>query len=152
MKFHFETLQVHAGYTPDATNSRQVPIYPTTAYTFDSAGHGANLFNLDFEEGYSPYIYTRVNNPTNNVFEQRMAALEGGVAAVAVASGHSAQLRTMLKLLKTGDNIVTSPYLYGGTDNQVFRSFRGTGIKGSKATSGSGGGMEKRIEEKKKAL
>lgn len=152
MKFHFETLQVHAGYTPDATNSRQVPIYPTTAYTFDSAEHGANLFNLDFEEGHSPYIYTRLNNPTNNVFEQRMAALEGGVAAVAVASGHSAQLITMLNLLKTGDNIVTSPYLYGGTYNQFFVSFRELGIEARKAASDSAEDMEKLIDENTKVL
>ncbi len=151
-KLHFETLQVHAGYTPDATNARQVPIYPTTAYTFDSAEHGANLFNLDFKPEQSPYIYSRLNNPTNTVFEQRMAALEGGVGAVAVASGHAAQLITLLNLLKTGDNLVTSPYLYGGTHNQFFVSFKALGIEARKAASDAAEDMEKLIDEHTKLL
>ncbi|MGL5790107.1 MAG: PLP-dependent transferase, partial [Bacteroidales bacterium] len=89
-KLHFETLQVHAGYVEadPTTHSRAVPLYQTTAYTFNNAEHGANLFELK-EFGN---IYTRLQNPTTDVFEQRMAALEGGVAALAVASGHSAQL------------------------------------------------------------
>jgi len=151
-KLHFETLQVHAGYTPDQTGSRSVPIYPNTAYVFDSAQHGADLFNLDFKEGVSPYIYSRLNNPTNSVFEQRMAALEGGVAAVATASGHSAQMITILNLLKTGDNFVTSPYLYGGTYNQFFVSFRDLGIEARKSKDDTAEEMEKLIDKNTKAL
>jgi len=151
-KLHFETLQVHAGYKPDQTNSSSVPIYPTTAYVFDSAQHGADLFNLDFKEGVSPYIYTRLNNPTNSVFEQRMAALEGGVAAVATASGHSAQLIAIMNLLKQGDNLVTSPYLYGGTYNQFFVTFRDLGIEARKAKDDTAEEMEKLIDERTKAL
>jgi len=151
-KWRFETMQVHAGYTPDQTNSRAVPIHPTTAYVFDGAQHGADLFNLDFKEGVSPYIYTRLNNPTNSVFEQRMAALEGGIAAVATASGHAAQLLTMLNLLKTGDNFVTSPYLYGGTHNQFFVSLRDLGIEARKAKDDTAPAMEALIDEHTKAL
>lgn len=149
---HFETLQVHAGYSPDHTNARSVPIYPTTAFTFDSAEHGANLFNLDFEAEHSPFIYSRLNNPTVAVFEQRMAALEGGVAAVAVASGQSAQMITIMNLLKTGDNFVTSPYLYGGTYNQFFVSFADLGIEARKAKTDSAEEMEKLIDENTKLL
>jgi O-acetylhomoserine/O-acetylserine sulfhydrylase len=151
-KLHFETLQVHAGYIPDHTGSRSVPIYPNTAYVFESAQHGADLFNLDFKEGVSPYIYSRLNNPTNSVFEQRMAALEGGIAAVATASGHSAQMITILNLLKTGDNFVTSPYLYGGTYNQFFVSFRDLGIEARKSKDDTAEEMEKLIDENTKAL
>lgn len=151
-KLHFETLQVHAGYSPDQTGSRSVPIYPNTAYVFESAQHGADLFNLDFREGISPYIYSRLNNPTNSVFEQRMAALEGGVAAVATASGHSAQMITMLNLLKTGDNFVTSPFLYGGTYNQFFVSFRDLGIEARKSKDDTAEEMEKLIDANTKAL
>ena len=147
-KLHFETLQVHAGYTPDHTNSRAVPLYPTTAYTFDSAAHGANLFNLDVPG----YIYTRLNNPTSDIFEQRMAALEGGVAAVGVASGQSAQMITIMALMKSGDNFVTSPYLYGGTYNQFFVSFKDLGIEARKAENDSAEAMEKLIDENTKAL
>ena len=147
-KLHFETLQVHAGYSPDYTNSRAVPIYPTTAYTFDSAAHGADLFNLDVPG----YIYTRLNNPTNDVFEQRMAAIEGGVAAVAVASGQSAQMMTFMALMQSGDNFVTSPYLYGGTYNQFFVSFKNLGFEARKAENDSAEAMEKLIDENTKAL
>ena len=145
---HFETLQVHAGYSPDHTNSRAVPIYPTTAYTFDSAAHGADLFNLDVPG----YIYTRLNNPTSDVFEQRMAAIEGGVAAVGVASGQSAQMITFMALMKSGDNFVTSPYLYGGTYNQFFVSFKNLGFEARKAENDSAEAMEKLIDENTKAL
>ena len=147
-KLHFETLQVHAGYSPDHTNSRSVPIYPTTAYTFNTAAHGADLFNLDIPG----YIYTRLNNPTNDVFEQRMAALEGGVAAVGVASGQSAQMITFMALMKSGDNFVTSPYLYGGTYNQFFVSFKSLGFEARKAENDSVQAMEKLIDENTKAL
>jgi len=133
-------------------SSRSIPIYPTTAYTFNNAEHGADLFNLDFKEGVSPYIYTRLNNPTNAVLEQRMAALEGGVAAVAVASGQSAQMITIMNIMKCGDNFVTSPYLYGGTYNQFFVSFKDLGIEARKAASDSAEDMEKLIDENTKAL
>ena len=118
----FETLQVHAGYTPDATHSRVTPLYQTTAYTFDSAEHGADLFALR-ESGN---IYTRLQNPTTDMLEKRVAALEGGPAALAVSSGHSAQLVALTSILSPGDNFVSSPYLYGGTHNQfkiVLRNF-----------------------------
>lgn len=149
---HFETLQIHAGYQPDSTNARALPIYPTTAYTFDSAQHGADLFNLNFKEESSPYIYTRLNNPTNAAFEQRMAALEGGIAAVALASGHSAQMITIMNIMQAGDNFVTSPYLYGGTYNQFFVSFKDLGIEARKAKDDTAEEMEKLIDENTKAL
>jgi len=147
-KLHFETLQVHAGYKPDHTNSRAVPLYQTTAYTFNSAEYGADLFNLDIPG----YIYTRLNNPTTAIFEQRMAALEGGVAAVALASGQSAQMITIMNIMKAGDNFVTSPYLYGGTYNQFFVSFKDLGIEARKAKDDSAEEMEKLIDENTKAL
>ena len=114
-KLNFETLQQHAGQKPDATtNSRAVPIYQTTSYVFNNAEHAANLFALK-EFGN---IYTRIMNPTSDVFEQRIAALEGGVAALAVASGHAAQFLTFNTILSLGDNFVTSPFLYGGSYSQ----------------------------------
>jgi len=118
---NFETLQVHAGHQPDsATNARAVPIYQTTSFTFNDSEHGANLFALK-EFGN---IYSRIMNPTNDVFEQRVAALEGGVAALAVSSGHAAQFLTFSTILQSGDNIVSSPYLYGGTYNQFKVTFK----------------------------
>ena len=98
----FETLQLHAGQVPDpTTKSRAVPIYQTTSYTFDSAEHGANLFALK-EFGN---IYTRMGNPTTDVFEKRVAALEGGVAALATASGQSAQFLALTNIMESGDNL-----------------------------------------------
>jgi O-acetylhomoserine (thiol)-lyase len=112
---HFETLQVHAGQSPaPGTNARAVPIYQTTSYTFDSADHGARLFALQ-ELGN---IYTRIMNPTTDVFERRVAALEGGAAALATASGQAAQFIAVATLAQAGDNIVSTSYLYGGTYNQ----------------------------------
>jgi len=114
-KLRFETLQVHAGQEPaPGTHARAVPIYQTTSYTFDSAEHGANLFALK-EFGN---IYTRIMNPTTDVFEKRVAALEGGVAALATASGQAAQFLTIANIAQAGDNIVSSSLLYGGTYNQ----------------------------------
>jgi len=114
-KPRFETLQVHAGQEPaPGTNARAVPIYQTTSYTFDSAEHGANLFALK----QFGNIYTRIMNPTTDVFEKRVAALEGGVAALATASGHAAQFLAITNIAQAGDNIVSSPRLYGGTYNQ----------------------------------
>ena len=114
MPHRFETLQIHAGQEVDATTkSRAVPIYQTTAYNFDDADHAARLFALQ-EFGN---IYTRIMNPTNDVLEKRIAALEGGVAALAVASGHAAEFVALTTLAGAGDNIVASPNLYGGTYN-----------------------------------
>src|SRR5512146_758782 len=125
-KPRFETLQVHAGQEPaPGTNARAVPIYQTTSYTFKSSEHGANLFALK-EFGN---IYTRIMNPTTDVFEKRMAALEGGVAALATASGMSAQFLALNNILESGDNFVTSPFLYGGTFNQFKVSFKRLGIE-----------------------
>ena len=125
-KLNFETLQLHAGQKPDATtNSRAVPIYQTSSYVFKNAEHAANLFGLR-EFGN---IYTRIMNPTSDVFEQRVAALEGGVAALSVASGHAAQFLVFTTILDLGDNVVTSPYLYGGTYNQLKVTFKRLGIE-----------------------
>jgi O-acetylhomoserine/O-acetylserine sulfhydrylase len=127
-KPRFETLQVHAGQEPaPGTNSRAVPIYQTTSYTFDSAEHGARLFALQ-EFGN---IYTRLMNPTTDVFEKRVAALEGGVAALATSSGHAAQFIAITNIAQAGDNVVSSSKLYGGTYNQfkVTLPRLGIGVK-----------------------
>ncbi|MGL4411677.1 MAG: O-acetylhomoserine aminocarboxypropyltransferase/cysteine synthase family protein [Bacteroidales bacterium] len=149
-KLRFETLQVHAGYeaSDKSTNSRAVPLYQTTAYTFDSAEHGANLFALK-EFGN---IYTRLMNPTTDVLEKRMAALEGGVAALAVASGHSAQLIALNNILEAGDNFVTSPFLYGGTYNQFKVAFKRMGIESRFAKSDRAEDIESLIDSKTKAI
>ncbi|MDZ7791050.1 MAG: O-acetylhomoserine aminocarboxypropyltransferase/cysteine synthase [Xanthomonadales bacterium] len=123
---HFETLQVHAGQEPaPGTNARAVPIYQTSSYTFDDADHGARLFGLE-EFGN---IYSRIMNPTNDVFEQRIAALEGGVAAVATGSGQAAQLIAITTLAQAGDNIVAASSLYGGTWNQFKVTLPRLGIE-----------------------
>lgn len=124
-KHRFETLQVHAGQAPAAgTNSRAVPIHQTTSFTFNDADHGARLFALQ-EFGN---IYSRIMNPTTDVFEQRVAALEGGVAALATASGQSAQFLALTTLAEAGDNIVSASSLYGGTYNQFKVQFPRIGI------------------------
>ena len=123
--YRFETLQLHAGQQVDpTTKSRAVPIYQTTSYAFNSTEHAANLFGLK-EFGN---IYTRIMNPTTDVFEQRMAALEGGVAALATASGQAAQFLALNNILTAGDNFVSTSYLYGGTYNQFRVSFKRLGI------------------------
>lgn len=123
--YRFETLQVHAGQEPDpATNARAVPIYQTTSYTFNDSEHGAKLFALQ-EFGN---IYTRIMNPTNDVFEKRMAALEGGVMALATASGQAAQFVAIANIAQSGDNIVSTSLLYGGTYNQFKVTFPRFGI------------------------
>ena len=125
-KLGFDTLQVHAGQKPDpATGSRAVPIYQTTSYVFRNTEHGANLFALK-EPGN---IYTRIMNPTTDVFEQRMAALEGGVAALAVASGSAAITYAVLNIVGTGDEIVAASTLYGGTYNLFAVTLPRLGIK-----------------------
>jgi O-acetylhomoserine (thiol)-lyase len=147
--YHFETLQVHAGQEIDpATNSRAVPIYQTTSYAFNSADHGANLFALK-EFGN---IYTRIMNPTSDVFEKRVAALEGGVAAVATASGQAAQFLALNNFLEVGDNFVTSPFLYGGTYNQFKVSFKRIGIEARFAKSDKAADLAEQINEKTKAI
>ena len=122
---HYDSLQVHAGHEPDEeTNARAVPIYASTSYTFDSADHGADLFALK-EFGN---IYSRIMNPTNDAFEKRVAALEGGVAALATASGQSAQHLAVTNLAEAGDNLVASSHLYGGTYNQFKNTLPRLGI------------------------
>jgi len=124
--YHFETLQVHAGQEPaPGTNARAVPIYQTTSYTFDDSAHGARLFALE-EFGN---IYTRIMNPTTDVFEKRIAALEGGAAAVGTASGQAAQFTALTTLAGVGDNIVSTSYLYGGTHNQFKVTLARLGIE-----------------------
>lgn len=124
-QLHFDTLQLHAGQQIDpATNSRAVPIYQTTSYGFNNASHAANLFGLK-EFGN---IYTRIMNPTTDVFEKRIAALEGGVAALATSSGQAAQFLALNNILQAGDNFVTTSYLYGGTYNQFKVAFKRLGI------------------------
>lgn len=145
----FETLQQHAGHEPDeVTHSRAVPIYQTSSYVFKDAEHAANLFALK-EFGN---IYTRIMNPTSDVFEKRIAALEGGVAALAVASGHAAQFLTFNTILNQGDNFVTSPYLYGGSFNQFRVSFKRLGIEARFAKDLSADAFEQLIDEKTKAI
>lgn len=125
-QFGFNTRQVHAGYQPDpATGSRAVPIYQTASYQFQDTDHAARLFALQ-EFGN---IYTRIMNPTTDVFEQRIAALEGGIGALAASSGHSAQVMTVLTLCSAGDHIVSSRMLYGGTYNQFEHTFPRLGIE-----------------------
>ncbi len=146
---HFETLQIHAGQTPDpATNARAVPVYQTTSYTFNNSEHGARLFALR-EFGN---IYSRIMNPTNDVFEQRIAALEGGVAALATSSGHAAQFLTFQTLLRPGEHIVSSPYLYGGTHNQLRVTFKNMGWDARFADSLEPESFEKLMDENTRAL
>jgi O-acetylhomoserine (thiol)-lyase len=123
--YRFETLQVHAGQEPaPGTNARAVPIYQTSSYTFNNSEHGAKLFALE-EFGN---IYTRIQNPTTDVFEQRVAALEGGVAAVATSSGQAAQFIALTTICQTGDHVVSAASLYGGTYNQFKISLPRLGI------------------------
>ena len=122
----FETLQLHAGQEVDpTTKSRAVPIYQTTSYSFNSAEHAANLFGLR-EFGN---IYTRIMNPTTDVFEKRMAALEGGVAALATGSGQAAQFLALNNIMQSGDNFISTTFLYGGTYNQFKVAFKRLGIE-----------------------
>ena len=145
----FETLQLHAGQEVDsATGSRAVPLYQTTSYAFKNAEHGANLFALK-EFGN---IYTRIMNPTTDVFEKRIAALEGGVAALATASGQAAQFLALNNILQTGDNFVTSPFLYGGTYNQFKVAFKRLGIEARFAKDDTAESIETLIDDNTKAI
>lgn len=148
-KLHFETLQLHAGQEIDpTTRSRAVPIYQTTSYTFKDSEHGANLFALK-EFGN---IYTRIMNPTTDVLEKRIAALEGGVAGLAVGSGQAAQFIALNNILQSGDNFVSTSFLYGGTYNQFKVSFKRLGIDVRFADGDKPESFEKLIDKKTKAL
>jgi O-acetylhomoserine (thiol)-lyase len=145
----FETLQLHAGQEADpTTGSRAVPLYQTTSYVFKNAEHGANLFALK-EFGN---IYTRIMNPTTDVFEKRIAALEGGVAALATGSGQAAQFIALNNILQVGDNFVTSPFLYGGTYNQFKVAFKRLGVEARFAKDDTAESFEKLIDNKTKAI
>lgn len=147
--YRFETLQLHAGQKKDiATNSRAVPIYQTTSYLFDDAEHAARLFNLE-EFGN---IYSRIMNPTVNVFEERVAALEGGIGALAASSGHAAQMIALTTIVQAGENIVSSSRLYGGTYNQFKVTFKRLGIDVSFVDSNEPTDFEPHINEKTKAI
>jgi O-acetylhomoserine/O-acetylserine sulfhydrylase len=149
MSLQFETLQLHAGQEVDpTTGSRAVPIYQTTSYAFKSAEHGANLFALK-EFGN---IYTRIQNPTTDVFEKRIAALEGGVAALAVGSGQAAQFIALNNILQSGDNFVSTSFLYGGTYNQFKVAFKRLGIDVRFAEGDKPEAFEKLIDKNTKAL
>jgi O-acetylhomoserine/O-acetylserine sulfhydrylase len=146
---HFDTLQLHAGQQIDpTTNSRAVPIYQTTSYGFNNAEHAANLFGLRAFGN----IYSRIMNPTTDVFEQRIAALEGGVAALATSSGQAAQFLALNNILQAGDNFVSTSFLYGGTYNQFKVAFKRLGVDvrigdGDKVES-----FEPLIDDKTKAI
>lgn len=146
---NFETLQVHAGLEVDpTTGSRALPIYQTSSFVFENAEHGANLFALK----QFGNIYTRIMNPTTDVFEKRIAALEGGVAAVAVSSGQAAQFIALTNILENGDNFISGSDLYGGTYNQFLVSFKRLGIEARLAEGGDPDIIESLIDEKTKAI
>lgn len=146
---NFETLQLHAGQEIDpVTQSRAVPIYQTTAYQFKDSAHGARLFALQ-EFGN---IYTRLMNPTNDVFEKRVAALEGGVAALATSSGHSAQFLAINNITSVGDNFVTTSHLYGGSYNQFKNAFKNIGVDARFADGVNVASFEPLIDDKTKAI
>ena len=147
--YRFETLQLHAGQEPDpATNARAVPIYQTTSFVFDSAEHGAKLFGLE-EFGN---IYTRIMNPTTDVFEKRIAALEGGVSGLATGSGQAAQFAAIANIMQAGDSFVSTSFLYGGTYNQFKVQFPRLGINVKFAEGDDVESFEAQIDENTKAL
>src|SRR5512135_910544 len=146
---HLGTLALHAGQIPDpTTTARAVPIYQTTSYVFKSTEHAANLFALK-EFGN---IYTRLMNPTTDVFEKRVAALDGGVGALAVASGQSAITLALLNIAQNGDEIVSADNLYGGTYTLFHYTFKKFGIKVNFVKSDDLAGFEKAITPKTKAI
>ena len=147
--WRFETLSVHAGYTPDpTTRSAAVPLYQTVAYAFDNAQHGADLFDLKVPGN----IYTRIMNPTQDVLEQRVAALEGGIAALAVASGQAAVTYAILTIAEAGDNIVSSTALYGGTYNLFAHTLPQYGISTRFADHRDPASFEPLIDARTKAI
>jgi len=146
---NFETLQLHAGHEPDSvTNSRAVPIYATSSYTFNDSAHGARLFGLK-EFGN---IYSRIMNPTVDVLEKRVAALEGGVAALGTASGQSAQFIAIAALAHAGDNIIATSNLYGGTYNQLKVFFPRLGVQTKFVNGDKPDDFKAAIDEKTKAI
>lgn len=148
-QLRFETLQLHAGQQIDpTTKSRAVPIYQTSSYGFDNAEHAADLFGLRKFGN----IYTRIMNPTTDVFEQRIAALEGGVAALATSSGQAAQFLALTNILQAGDNFVSTSYLYGGTYNQFKTSFKRLGIEARFAEGDDPESFVKHIDKNTKAI
>ena len=147
--WHFDTLSVHAGYSPEpTTKSVAVPIYQTVAYAFDSAQHGADLFDLKVPGN----IYTRIMNPTQDVLEQRLAALEGGIAALALASGQAAVTYSILTISEAGDNIVASSALYGGTYNLFAHTLPQFGIEARFADYRKPESFEALIDARTKAV
>ena len=145
----FETLQLHAGQTPDpVTHSVAVPIYQTTSYAFDSTEHAENLFGLK-ENGN---IYTRIMNPTSDVLEKRMAALEGGVGALAVASGSAAITLTIMTIAQAGDEIVAASTLYGGTFNLLDATLPKFGIRTTFVDPDDPANFEAAVNENTKAI
>lgn len=149
MSQKFETLQIHAGQEVDkTTNSRAVPIYQTSSYVFDDAQHGADLFGLRKFGN----IYTRLMNPTTDVFEKRIAALEGGVSALATSSGQSAQFIALNNILQAGDNFVSSAHLYGGTYNQFKVQFKRLGVEARFVKNDEPAEFEALIDDNTKAL
>ena len=149
MSYRFETLQLHAGQQIDpTTKSRAVPIYQTTSYGFDNTEHAANLFGLK----QFGNIYTRIMNPTTDVLEQRIAALEGGVAALAVGSGQASQFLALNNILQAGDNFVSTTYLYGGTYNQFKVAFKRLGIEARFADGDNVESFVKHIDKNTKAI
>jgi O-acetylhomoserine/O-acetylserine sulfhydrylase len=147
--YHFDTLQLHAGQEVDpVTHSRAVPIYQTTSYVFEDSNDAADLFGLRKFGN----IYTRIMNPTTDVFEKRIAALEGGVAALAVSSGQAAQFIALTNILGAGDNFVSTSFLYGGTYNQFKIQFKRLGIEARFANGDEAAEFEKLIDTKTKAI
>jgi O-acetylhomoserine (thiol)-lyase len=146
---HRETLAVHAGYTPEpTTNAVAVPIYQTVAYAFDDAQHGADLFNLEVQGN----IYTRIMNPTQDVLEQRLAALEGGVAALATSAGSAAINYAILTIARAGNNIVSVPQLYGGTYTLFAHMLPAQGIEVRFSDDDSPAALERLIDDKTAAV
>src|SRR4051812_39739195 len=149
MSYRFETLQLHAGQQIDpTTKSRAVPIYQTTSYQFDNSEHAANLFGLK----QFGNIYTRIMNPTTDVLEQRIAALEGGVAALAVGSGQASQFLALNNILQAGDNFISTTYLYGGTYNQFKVAFKRLGVEARFADGDDVESFVKHIDKNTKAI
>ncbi|WP_165020930.1 O-acetylhomoserine aminocarboxypropyltransferase/cysteine synthase family protein [Dysgonomonas sp. ZJ279] len=147
--YKFETLQVHAGQEKEPnTRSRAVPIYQTSSYTFDDAQYGADLFALKKFGN----IYTRLMNPTTDVFEKRIAALEGGASALATSSGQSAQFIALNNILSAGDNFVSTIHLYGGTFNQFKNQFKRLGVEARFTPNDEPASFEKLIDDKTKAI
>ncbi len=148
-EFNFETLQVHAGFRRDVSSlTPDVPIIQAASYEFESAEHARQLFALE-KEGF---IYSRIGNPTVNALEQKVAVLEGGVGALATASGHAAQFLALSTICRNGDNIVSSPFLYGGTYHQFADSFKRLGVDVGFASSAEAVDFESLIDGKTAAL